>query len=127
MTFAYFTLLIFILLNLFCAAYAKKLAGFTPANNHDPRDFLAKATGKAARANAAQQNGYETFAAYAAAVIVAHATGDASQGVINFWAFVFIVSRVAFIWCYVQDKSLMRSAMWGVGFLSIVALFIAAI
>ena len=84
MTFAYFTLLIFILLNLFCAAYAKKLAGFTPANNHDPRDFLAKATGKAARANAAQQNGYETFAAYAAAVIVAHATGDASQGVINF-------------------------------------------
>ena len=36
MTFAYFTLLIFILLNLFCAAYAKKLAGFTPANNHDP-------------------------------------------------------------------------------------------
>lgn len=127
MTFAYFTLLIFILLNLFCAAYAKKSAGFTPANNREPRDFLAKTTGKAARANAAQQNGYETFGAYAAAVIVAHATGEASLGVINFWAFVFIVSRFLFIWCYIQDKSLMRSAMWAIGLFSIISLFIAAI
>ena len=92
MTFAYFSILLLVFLNLFCAAYAKKRAGFRGKDNHNPREFLAQASGKAARANAAQQNGYEIFAPYAAAVIIAHATGGASQGVINFWAAVFILS-----------------------------------
>ena len=57
MTFAYFSILIVALLNLFCAASAKKAAHFTFADNHDPRTFLAHATGKAARLRAAEQNG----------------------------------------------------------------------
>ena len=126
MTFAYFSILLLVFLNLFCAAYAKKRAGFRRKDNHNPREFLAQASGKAARANAAQQNGYEIFAPYAAAVIIAHATGGASQGVINFWAAVFILSRIAFVWCYVQDKATLRSLVWGVGFLSIIGLFVAA-
>ena len=114
MTFAYFSILLLVFLNLFCAAYAKKRAGFRGKDNHNPREFLA------------QQNGYEIFAPYAAAVIIAHATGGASQGVINFWAAVFILSRIAFVWCYVQDKATLRSLVWGVGFLSIIGLFVAA-
>ena len=78
------------------------------------------------QSGAAHQNGYEIFAPYAAAVIIAHATGGASQGVINFWAAVFILSRAAFVWCYVQDKATLRSLVWGVGFLSIIGLFVAA-
>lgn len=126
MTFAYFTLLIFALLNVGCAAYAKKLAGFTPADNKNPRDFMAHLTGKAARLHAAQLNGYEIFAPYTAAVLVAHATGEASQAAINFFALVFILTRMGYIWCYAQDKSVWRSINWGIGLLCIIALFVIA-
>ena len=77
--------------------------------------------------NAAQQNSYETFPPFAAAVIIAHATGNAAQFTINFWALLFVASRIAFIYCYINDKATLRSAMFGVNLLCIVALFIAAI
>ena len=105
MTFAYFSILLFAFFNLFCAAAAKKAANMHAAENHNPREILAQATGKAARLNAAQQNGYEMLPLYAAAVIIAHATGEAAQGVINFWATLFIISRAAYIWAYAQDKA----------------------
>lgn len=127
MTFAYFSILILFFLNLFCAAYAKTAGGFKVADNRNPRDFLAKTTGKAARANAAQQNGHEIIALYAAAVLIAHATGEANTSIINFWAFVFILARVAYIWAYIQNQALLRSLFWSLSLLSIVALFIAAI
>ena len=64
---------------------------------------------------------------YGAAVIIAHATGNADQFTINFWALLFVASRIAFIYCYINDKATLRSAMFGVNLLCIVALFIAAI
>ena len=63
---------------------------------------------------------------YAAAIIIAHATGEAAQGTINFWATLFLLSRVAYIWAYAQDKATARSAIWGVGMICVIALFIAA-
>ena len=126
MTFAYFSILLFAFLNLLCAATAKKTANMRLADNHNPREMLAQATGKAARLNAAQQNGYEMLPLYAAAIIVAHATGEATQGVINFWATLFIISRAAYIWAYAQDKATARSIIWGIGFICVIALFIAA-
>lgn len=127
MTFAYFCIFFTIFLPLFCAAYAKKKAGFSMADdNSDPRGFLAKTEGVPARANAAQQNCYETFPPFAAAVIIAHATGDAGQGIINFWAGVFVLSRLAYIYCYVADKAALRSVAFSIGLLSVIALFIAA-
>ena len=98
MTFDYFSILLFAFFNLFCAAAAKKAANMHAAENHNPREILAQATGKAARLNAAQQNGYEMLPLYAAAIIIAHATGEAAQGTINFWATLFLLSRVAYIW-----------------------------
>ena len=59
MTLAYWCIFFAIFLPIFCAAYAKYRAGFSPADNHNPRAFLAHAQGKAARADAAQQNSYE--------------------------------------------------------------------
>lgn len=128
MTFAYFTILILMLLNLLCAFSTKVLSGFSlREHNADPRAFLAQTTGRAARLNAAQQNGHEIFAPFAVAVIIAHVTGGADQGVIDFWAGLFLLSRVAFVWCYAQNKPTLRSASWSLGFVCIVALFLAAI
>ena len=126
MTFAYFSILLFALFNLFCAAAAKKAANMHAAENHNPREILARATGKAARLNAAQQNGYEMLPLYAATIITAHATGEAAQGTINFWATLFLLSRAAYIWAYAQDKATARSAIWGVGMICVIALLIAA-
>lgn len=127
MTLAYFCILIAVFLPLFCAAYAKQAAGFRFAeHNSRPRDFLAHAEGRAARAHAAQQNGYEVFAPFAAAVLVAHATGGAAQGVINFWALLFVASRLFYIYCYISDKHTWRSLAFTLGLVCIAALFVAA-
>lgn len=128
MTFAYWTILLAALMPLFCAAYAKKTGGFNfERDNGDPRAFLAQARGVSARANAAQQNCFETFAPFAAAVIIAHATGNAAQGTINFWAAAFILFRLAFVYCYIRDQARLRSLLWTGGFACILALFIAAV
>lgn len=126
MTFAYFSIFLFALFNLFCSVAAKKAANMHAAENHNPREILARATGKAARLNAAQQNGYEMLPLYAATIITAHATGEAAQGTINFWATLFLLSRAAYIWAYAQDKASARSAIWGVGMICVIALLIAA-
>ena len=90
MTLAYWCILIASLLPLFCSFIAKAQGGFQPSDNRNPRDFLARTQGLSARANAAQQNGFEVFAPFAAAVLVAHATGNAAQATINLLAISFI-------------------------------------
>ncbi|WP_370385813.1 MAPEG family protein [Snodgrassella alvi] len=127
MTLAYWCVLIAMLLPWIAASYAKKNGGFKADDNHQPREFMAKVQGKAARANAAQQNGYEIFAPFAAAVIIAHATDNAAQFTINFWSVLFILSRLGYFYCYIKDKSFGRSCIWGVGVICIIALYIAAI
>lgn len=127
MTLAYWCIFFAIFLPIFCAAYAKYRAGFSPADNHNPREFLARAQGKAARANAAQQNSYETFPPFAAAVIIAHATGNAAQGTINCLAVLFVLLRLAFIYCYLNDRPSLRSAAWSGAMLCTVLLFVAAV
>ncbi|EMU2272431.1 MAPEG family protein [Neisseria gonorrhoeae] len=126
MTFAYWCIPIACLLPLFCAAYAKKAGGFRFKDNHNPRGFLAHTQGAAARAHAAQQNGFEAFAPFAAAVLTAHATGNAGQATVNTLAGLFILFRLAFIWCYIADKAALRSLMWAGGFACTVGLFVAA-
>ena len=126
MTLAYWCIFFAIFLPIFCAAYAKYRAGFSPADNHNPRAFLARAQGKAARADAAQQNSYETFPPFAAAVIIAHATGEAAQSTVNILCALFLLLRAAYIWAYAQDKAALRSNIWYGCLACIVALFIAA-
>ena len=127
MTLAYWCVFIAMFLPWLCAVYAKKAGGFSGNDNHNPRDFLQHAQGEAKRANAAQQNSFEIFPAFAAAVIIAHATGDASQTTLNVWSVLFILSRMLYIFLYIKDMASLRSVVWGSGLLCIVALFIAAI
>lgn len=127
MTLAYWCIFIAMFLPWLCAAYAKKSGGFSPRDNHNPREFMANTQGVAARANAAQQNSFEIFAPFAAAVLIAQATGNAAQGTINFWAVLFVLSRLAYIWLYIKDIATIRSIVWAFGLVCIVALFIAAV
>ncbi len=121
MTLAFWCLPIAMLLPLVWVGIAKASApGY---DNAQPREWLAKLEGRAKRANWAQQNSYEAFPPFAAAVIVAHLTGG-DQTVINVLALVFIGSRVGHGLCYIADKDIARSLFWLGGFFSTFALFL---
>lgn len=126
MTIAYWCIFVAIFMPWVMAAYAKFSSGFNSKDNHNPREFLSKLTGIAARANAAQLNSYEAFPPFAVAVIIAHLTGNAAQATIDIWAVAFILCRLLFCLFYVLDKALLRSLAWSLGFVCVVALFISA-
>lgn len=94
-------------------------------DNNNPRDWLAKQDGFRRRANAAQQNGFEAFPLFAAAVIVAHMAG-APQARVDFLAVAFVLARVFYTAFYVVDLSVLRSLAWFAGIASVVAIFMAA-
>ena len=127
MTFAYFSILIFALINSLCSLLAKKSARLLDAEaNHEPRRHRSQASGEAARLFAAEQNGYEMLPLYAAAVIIAHVTGEAAQSTINILSALFLLLRITYIWAYAQDKATLRSNIWYGCLMCIIALFIAA-
>jgi uncharacterized MAPEG superfamily protein len=84
---------------------------------------LWKLEGMPKRANWAQQNAYEAFPPFAAAVIVAHLTGSA-QATVDMLAGVFIVVRILHGVFYITDKATLRTLAWLVGFGISVALFL---
>ena len=50
---------------------AKFTGGFQPVDNQNPRDFLANTKGIAARANAVQQNSFESLPLFLTAILMA--------------------------------------------------------
>ena len=128
MIFADWCVLLVMFLPWLCAVYGKyKGGGLTPKANHDPRGFFARAEGVVARANAAQQNGYEIFAPFAFAVLLAQFSGNAAVGTINLFAGLFLLGRLIYIWCYLTDRAMLRSMVWGIGLVCILVLFLAAL
>lgn len=123
MTTAYWCVLIAGLLP-FVATLTAKMGpgGF---DNRNPRDWLARQTGYRARANAAQQNSFEAFPLFAAAVVIA-ALAEAPQGRIDLFAVTFVVSRMLYIGFYIADLATLRSLAWFGGIGSAVAIFIVA-
>lgn len=120
MTIAYFCIIIAMLIPLFCAGYAKiSTKGY---DNRSPREFLAKVEGAAKRANYAQMNSFEAFAPFAAGVIVAHEL-HAAQHTIDTLAIIFIAARILYVFLYIKDQHLLRSAVWFVGLFATIALF----
>ncbi|MGE8361930.1 MAPEG family protein [Pseudomonas sp.] len=127
MTLAYWCVLIALFLPYVATVVTKALSGgFAPRHNHHPRAFLATLEGRAARANSAQLNGFETSPAFAVAVIIAHLAGGAAQSTLDALAVAFIVSRVLYLICYVADWASLRSLVWFVGMGLIVSLFVVA-
>ena len=122
MTFAYWCLPIAMFLPLIWAGVAKA-NGVGKYDNSKPREWLEKQDDKSKRSNWAQQNSYEAFPPFAAAVIVAHLTGSA-QMTIDALAGAFILARIAYGVCYIADKPMLRSIAWSIGFAATLALFI---
>jgi uncharacterized MAPEG superfamily protein len=100
-------------------------AGKRDFDNSRPREWLTKQEGYRQRANAAQMNSFEAFPFFAAAVIIAHVL-HGPQPLVNLLAFVFTGARVLYILLYLSNKATFRSLVWGVGFLSVVGIFVVA-
>jgi uncharacterized MAPEG superfamily protein len=92
-------------------------------DNRLPRAQQARLDGWGARAVAAHKNGFESFAPFAAAVLVAHLGGGPAR-LIDLLAIAFVVARVGYVICYLADWATLRSAVWSVGFLLTFALFL---
>ncbi len=89
----------------------------------EPRAQQARLEGKAARAQAAHQNMMEAFAPFAAAVLLNHILpSDAvwRDGL----ALVFIAARLLYYPAYLNDWGYGRTAVWAVGFLAVIGLFL---
>jgi uncharacterized MAPEG superfamily protein len=107
------------------AAVKARADQFGAVDNKLPRAQQAQMTGWGARALGASSNAFESFPFFAAAVIVAHIAG-ASPGTSATWALVYIAARILHGIFYVSDLDRLRSLAFGVGVVSIVALFVLA-
>jgi uncharacterized MAPEG superfamily protein len=95
------------------------------AANRAPREFLSSLEGRQKRADWAQQNAFEAFPAFAAAVIIAQLAG-AAQISINRLALVWVVARFLHGLFYVLDWPKARSLAYFIGMGCVIGLFVAA-
>ncbi len=128
-TLAHWCILIAALLPIVCAGIAKSGMMNKPRrdggyDNHDPRAWLARQSDWRARANAAQANSFEALPFFFAAVLVAQQL-QASPLSLNLLAVLFVLLRVAYIYCYLTDRAGLRSLAWTLAFLvNVVILFL---
>ena len=120
MTIAYWCVLAAAVLPLLWAGASKSRSAY---DNRVPRAYLANLEGWRQRANWAQQNAWEAFAPFAAAVIIAHVRG-VPQATIDGIALAFIAARVFHGLFYITDRPSLRSLAWLAGFGCVVALFV---
>lgn len=95
-------------------------------DNRHPRDQQAALAGWGRRAVAAQQNGFEAFAPFAAAVLIAHTVGADPVWSARL-AVLFITARVVYIGLYLANWASLRSTVWMTGTLCTAGLFYLAI
>ena len=100
-------------------AQAKRPEGYD--NNH-PREQQAKLTGWGARARNAHANGFESFPAFAAAVLVATVAG-ADKHWTEILAFAYVGARTVYPFVYMANLGALRSLVWTVGMGATLALF----
>lgn len=108
------------------AALAKIVGGFKMSDNANPRDFLGRTTGLAARLNAVQANSFESLPIFLAAVLVAMYC-FVPQNVINMIAWLYVFLRIGYGMAYAQNLPLLRSVLWLLSLLCCVILFYFAI
>lgn len=114
------------LLPLTMAMMAKIFGGFKLTDNAHPRDFLQQTTGMAARANAAQKNGYETLPIFLVAVLVAMLF-FVPQSIINTLAWLYVLIRIGYNVAYITNLSMFRSVLWVLSIICCLMLFYLAI
>ncbi len=95
-------------------------------NNRDPRSWQAKQTNpRSQRAHAAHLNGFESFPAFVAGVLMAQLAG-VPHTTISLLAIVFVVARVLHGVFYIGNVQALRSLVWLAGFASAIALIVMA-
>ena len=100
-------------------AYAmNKLGGY---DNRHPRAQQAQLKGFGARALASHQNAFEAVIIFAPAILIAIVTNNTGT-VIQLLAISHIVSRVAYNLLYLFDSNILRSIVWGVGYITSLAI-----
>lgn len=124
MNFAYLCVFIAFLIPYVLTIIAK--VGSANYDNNEPRPFMERLQGWRKRAYWAHLNGFEAFAPFAAAVIIAHQL-QVSLTTINFLAALFILSRILHAIFYIVDRAALRSLVWFIGFLATIGLFTAAL
>ena len=121
---AYWCVLIAALLPYVWVGIAK--VGGERYNNRDPRSWMARQTNpRTIRANAAQLNGFEAFAPFAAGVILAQLAGVPAERVAML-AIGFVIMRVLHGVLYLADAHLIRSLVWLGGIACVLALIVQA-
>ncbi|MFC2994345.1 MAPEG family protein [Acinetobacter sichuanensis] len=90
---------------------AKVAGGFRIRDNQDPREFLAKTTGLAARANAVQQNSFESLPLFIAAILMAEYM-VVPQYFTMMMGSAYIVLRMIYAICYLLNLATLRSIIW---------------
>ena len=93
------------------AVVAKMAGGFKREDNQNPREFLAKTTGLAARANAVQQNSFESLPLFIAVVLMAEYM-VIPQVVVMMFGIAYIVLRIIYGICYLANWATLRSIVW---------------
>ena len=129
MKLSYLCLLIACLLPIVAAGVAKWGAFSQPPgqggyDNRDPRSWLARQTGRRARANAAQANSFEALPLFIAAVLGAQQL-QVRQALIDGLALTFVSLRLAYLYLYITDRASARTLVWMAALVVNVALFLS--
>ena len=129
MTIAHLCVLVACLIPILCAGIAKAGAFGRPVDqggydNRDPRGWLSRQSGHRARANAAQANSFEALPLFVAAVLTSWQLG-VRHGSVDMLAVAFVAIRLTYVWAYVKDKDLLRTAAWMAGYLACIAIFLS--
>src|SRR5690606_5339682 len=90
---------------------AKKSAGFSTKDNQNPRAFLEKSTGLASRANAAQQNSFESLPLFIAAILMAEYM-VVQQEVVMTFGVAYLDVRVFYGVCCSANCATLCSSVW---------------
>lgn len=80
-------------------------------DNSRPRDGYADAEGVQKRALGAHQNSFEVFPFFAVSVLVALQAGMGGW-MLNAFAVLWLVLRIAYIYAYLKDMPKLRSPLW---------------
>lgn len=90
---------------------AKLSGGFSLKDNYNPRAFLANTTGLAARANAVQQNSFESLPLFLVSILMAEYLVVPS-GISLKLGIAYLVLRVLYGFAYLANLPAFRSIIW---------------
>jgi uncharacterized MAPEG superfamily protein len=124
MSFAFAMILLAALAPYVTVGFAK--GGSAAYDNAAPRAWAARQDDWRARAIAAHQNHFEAFAPFAAGVFAATLAG-ADAMLVDALAGSFVVLRVFYTVAYLKGAATLRSVVWTMGFLCVLALFAIAL